>query len=107
MDLYPTSIETPFSSYSTYEVPVAERLRRLTRNQLGSARVGSSPTRKEETEKKRNYNEKKETKLHRDGRERQPSGPLVGPDQNMGPGRLATPGSGRCPRVPPNNTIRC
>jgi len=45
--------------------------------------------------------------LHRDGRERQPSGPLVGPDQNMGPGGLATPGTGRCPRVPPNNTIRC
>eukprot|EP00964_Phaeocystis_antarctica_P038460 scaffold21997_cov105-Phaeocystis_antarctica.AAC.1 len=28
-------------------------------------------------------------------------------DQNMGPGGLATPGTGRCPRAPTNNTIRC
>ena len=33
----------------SFVVIVAERLRRLTRNQLGSARVGSSPTRYENT----------------------------------------------------------
>eukprot|EP00964_Phaeocystis_antarctica_P045229 scaffold26025_cov61-Phaeocystis_antarctica.AAC.2 len=39
--------------------------------------------------------------LHGDGWEGQPSGPLMGPDQNMGPGGSATPEAGGCLRAPP------
>ena len=39
--------------------------------------------------------------LRRNVREEQPSDPLVGPDQNMGPGGLATPEAGGCLRAPP------
>ena len=39
----------------------------------------------------------------------QPSGPLMGPDQSMGPGGLATPPkrAGACLRAPPQQTDRC
>jgi len=43
-----------------------------------------------------------------DGWEGQPSGPPMGPDQSVGPGGLATPGTGGCLRaLPSNNPIRC
>ena len=44
--------------------------------------------------------------LHGGGWERQPSGPLMGPDQSMGPGGLATPEAGGCLRAPPQQYDR-
>ena len=34
----------------------------------------------------------------------QPSGPPMGPDQSVGPGGLATPGTGGCLRAPPQQS---
>ena len=45
--------------------------------------------------------------LHRNGWEEQPAGPLMGPDQSMGPGGLATPEAGGCLRAPPQQYDRC
>eukprot|EP00964_Phaeocystis_antarctica_P041352 scaffold23647_cov60-Phaeocystis_antarctica.AAC.3 len=41
---------------------------------------------------------------HGDGWEGQPSGPPMGPDQSVGPGGLATPGTGGCLRALPQQS---